>query len=101
ANQLNVAAAVEPALLAHATPADVVESIVAKAGAGVPPALRRAIWRGTPQLTSRPKRVAAERVFLIGDASGYVEPFTGEGMATAIESAVAVAPFVLEATKTW
>lgn len=101
ANQLNIAAAIEPAVLAHAAPADVVESILAKAGAAAPQGLRSAIWRGTPQLTSRPQHVASERVFLIGDASGYVEPFTGEGMATALESAVAVTPFVLQATKSW
>jgi flavin-dependent dehydrogenase len=101
ANQLNIAAAVEPAILAHATPADAAESILAKAGAAAPQGLRSAIWRGTPQLTSRPQHVASERVFLIGDASGYVEPFTGEGMATALESAVAVAPFVLQGTKAW
>ena len=49
-------------------------------------------WHGTPPLTSRPGRVAAERLFVIGDASGYVEPFSGEGMATALETALAVAP---------
>lgn len=35
----------------------------------------------------RPRRVANNRVALVGDAAGYVEPFTGEGMAWAIESA--------------
>lgn len=33
------------------------------------------------------KRIATGRVVLIGDAAGYVEPFTGEGMTWAIESA--------------
>ena len=49
---------------------------------------RRVDWHGTPPLTSRPGRVAAERLFVIGDASGYVEPFSGEGMATALETAL-------------
>ncbi len=40
-------------------------------------------WRGTPALTRRPQRRAAERVLVLGDAAGYVEPFTGEGMAWA------------------
>lgn len=36
----------------------------------------------------RPLGVATPSVALIGDAAGYVEPFTGEGMAWAIESAI-------------
>jgi flavin-dependent dehydrogenase len=36
--------------------------------------------------------VAGERWFAVGDAAGYVEPFTGEGMAWAVASAAAVAP---------
>lgn len=37
------------------------------------------------------RRVANAHVALVGDAAGYVEPITGEGMALAIESAVALA----------
>jgi 2-polyprenyl-6-methoxyphenol hydroxylase-like FAD-dependent oxidoreductase len=50
------------------------------------------VWRLVPSLTRRPKRVAEERLFLIGDAAGYVEPITGEGMLWAIMSACAIAP---------
>jgi len=35
----------------------------------------------------RPRHVANAHVALVGDAAGYVEPFTGEGMAWAMESA--------------
>lgn len=35
----------------------------------------------------RPAGVSRGRVALVGDAAGYVEPFTGEGMAWAFESA--------------
>ena len=34
-------------------------------------------------------------VFMIGDASGVIDPLTGNGMAMAIQSAVVAAPFVL------
>ena len=44
-------------------------------------------------------QLAAERVFLLGDAAGYVEPFTGEGMAWAVTSGIAVAPLALRATR--
>ena len=36
-------------------------------------------WSGTPPLTTVPRWNAAERLFVMGDAAGYVEPFTGEG----------------------
>ena len=39
----------------------------------------------------RTRQVATERVALVGDAAGYVEPFTGEGMTWAIESAILLA----------
>ena len=34
-------------------------------------------------------------VFMIGDASGVIDPLTGNGMAMAIESALLVAPFIM------
>ena len=36
-------------------------------------------WMGTIPLTRRLARPAARGVFVLGDAAGYVEPFTGEG----------------------
>ena len=39
----------------------------------------------------RPWTVANDCVALVGDAAGYVEPFTGEGMSCALESAEALA----------
>ena len=38
-------------------------------------------------------------MLVFGDAAGYVEPFTGEGMAWALLSANAIAPLVLEALR--
>ena len=40
-------------------------------------------WRGTPALT-RSRRAQDGRILRVGDAAGYVEPFTGEGMSWAI-----------------
>ena len=66
------------------------------AGADLPwPSQAAALqWMAVPPLTRRPRRVCGRRLFLVGDAAGYVEPFTGEGMAWAIQSACAVAPVV-------
>ena len=99
--QFNVAAAIDGRLLLQSAPAEIVAGILTDAGISFPPNLMSAHWRGTPPLTSRPKRVASDRVFLIGDAGGYVEPFTGEGMAAALEAAVAVTPLAVRATELW
>jgi len=54
-------------------------------------------WRGTPALTRVTGAVSAHRAFVIGDAAGYVEPFTGEGMKWAVTSGIAVTPIVARA----
>ncbi|MEM6777704.1 MAG: FAD-dependent oxidoreductase [Planctomycetota bacterium] len=49
-----------------------------------------ATWMAAPRLRRR-RQSATGRVVAIGDAAGYVEPLTGEGMTWAIESGIAVA----------
>ncbi len=46
--------------------------------------LGAAEWRGTPLLTRRRIQLACDDVLVAGDAGGYVEPFTGEGMSWAL-----------------
>lgn len=52
-------------------------------------AIDAAPWKGTPELTRRRARVAGDGILVVGDAAGYVEPFTGEGMTWAIRSGAA------------
>ena len=52
-------------------------------------------------MTVRAPCLASERVFVLGDAAGYVEPFTGEGIAWALASAEAVVPLALAAVQRW
>ena len=99
--QLNVAAALDPRAVARLSVANLVIDLLSSAGIRITDTWATAVWHGTPLLTSRPSRVAAERLFVIGDASGYVEPFSGEGMATALETALAVAPLAAEAASQW
>ena len=48
------------------------------------------------------KRRAAETIWAaLGDVGGYVEPFVGDGMAIALETAVAVVPLVLASQRGW
>ena len=63
-------------------------------------------WRGTPRLTHRLARVAVGRLFVIGDAACYVEPFTGEGMSWALWSGISMAgiagsPWSAESPNQW
>ena len=98
--QLSVAAAVDPQLVkATGSPSKAVHQILSANGIDFP--VIDSGWSGTPPLTTAPRWNAAERLFVIGDAAGYVEPFTGEGMAAALEQSVAVLPLVVQAADEW
>lgn len=83
--RLNVAAAVSAtALRQRGAPGEVVDSILQQVGLpaiGAPEG-----WRGTPRLRARRPPVRGVRVVAVGDAAGFWEPFTGEGIAWALES---------------
>jgi len=101
-DRLNVAAAFERGYLRRCGhPASAAERILSGAGFASIPSLCNAAWRGTLPLTRRTFPIAGERFFLIGDATGYVEPFTGEGMAWALASGHAIAPLVARAVNCW
>jgi len=76
-------------------------ALLAEAGVVSSGAMARWPWRGTPRLTRRRDVPAVERLLLVGDAAGYVEPFTGEGMAWAIRSAIEVDALVAEGVRRW
>jgi len=92
--RLNVAAAVDPSALVDQGPAGAVSEILAEAGGRLPDAEPALGWRGTPALTRRTRSVAETRIFRVGDAAGYVEPFTGEGIGWAVGCGVAVSAAV-------
>jgi len=58
-------------------------------------------WFGTAPFTRHRQTVASRRLFIIGDAASYGEPFTGEGIGWALNSALLVVPYVLAATSKW
>lgn len=78
-----------------------VAAVMEAAGHGRLPALAAARWRGTPELTRRRWPLGAERVLVVGDAAGYIEPFTGEGMAWALGGGVSVADAALSGVAGW
>jgi flavin-dependent dehydrogenase len=75
--------------------------VLTGAGFAIPAGLEQARWQLTPALTRRASVVAGERFLVLGDAAGYVEPFTGEGMAWALTAAAAAAPLVLAGLAGW
>ncbi len=96
--RLNLAAALAAgAVRQHGGVGPLAGALLAEAGLPAVPGIAQLPWRGTPPLTRRPVRLAAERLFLIGDAAGYVEPFTGDGVAWALAAGVAIAPIVAHA----
>ena len=99
---LNIAAAFDARLIRDSGgPARAAANVLSQAGFSAIPAMSGAEWLGTPALTRSTTPVVAERLFVLGDASGYVEPFTGEGMGWALASAVALAPLAGAACDGW
>jgi flavin-dependent dehydrogenase len=99
--RLNVAAAFDAGALRAAGHAGrLADKILYEAG--LPPVdILEVPWKGTPRLTRHARRLAAERLFVLGDAASFVEPFTGEGIAWALRSAIAVAPLTASAVQDW
>ncbi len=71
--------------------------ILESAGVDPIPGLAESVVAGTPALSRRVNVVARGRMFAVGDAAGYIEPFTGEGIGWAFESALALAPHLRRA----
>ncbi len=97
---LDVASAVDRDLVARLGPAGAIGALLASGGDRLPDGDPVFGWRGTPPLTRRVSRAGEGAVFRVGDAAGYVEPFTGEGIGWAMAGGVAVAPFVREVLAT-
>ena len=98
--RVNIAAAIDPAFLKSCpSPARAIEQILADAGVRHAAPLDSIDWAGTPPLTRRLIDPALRGIFVIGDAAGYVEPFTGEGMAWAFAAAEAVVPFIVQSLR--
>lgn len=99
--RLNVAAALDQRALREHGPGALVDEILGEAGFGPIDGTTTASWSGTPVLSQQPRQRAGARVFSVGDAAGYVEPFTGEGVGWALRSAALLAPIVSRAVRSW
>ncbi len=100
-DRLNVAAAIDGRFLRRCGgPETAIATILQQAQRPVP-TVESPTWQGTPPLTRRTDKLADWRLFVLGDAAGYVEPFTGEGIAWALTAATAVAPLAEQACTAW
>lgn len=89
-------AADKPAMARAGGPAGLARAVLESCRWPVPPAMSQAQWRGTPPLT-RSRIAGAPGLVAVGDAAGYLEPFTGEGMGWALEGAERLSAMVLNA----
>ena len=98
----NLAAAIDSsALRSMANPVNAVSAILSDAGFALPDLTTSERWHGTLPLTRHSNRLSAERILLLGDAAGYVEPFTGEGISWALASAAMAAPWIVRNLDHW
>jgi flavin-dependent dehydrogenase len=97
--RLHVAGLVSPSKAA-CNPVQFIESVARRfdvlRASGLGRLRRSSVSRllGAGPIPCRPRGVAGARVALVGDAAGYVEPFSGEGISAALESAEALADAV-------
>ncbi|MEM9789993.1 MAG: FAD-dependent monooxygenase [Planctomycetota bacterium] len=100
---VHLAGALDPELVRRqGGPGAAVSAVVEAAGGGAIDGETRdwlagSSWCGAPALTRRRKRVAWGRCLAVGDAAGYVEPFTGEGMGWALVAAREATSLLAEA----
>lgn len=88
-DRFDLAAAFDPAVVRRGGgPANLAAEYLRQVH-GNPQAALAARWKATGLLTRRRRSVEGDRLLLVGDASGYVEPITGEGISWAIESGAA------------
>lgn len=97
--RLNVAASMLASAFDHGSPGEQVDKILVDAGL---PALGwHDGWTGTPPLRAQLCDEVENRILPVGDAAGFWEPFTGEGIGWGLEAGIAVAPAALDLGRCW
>jgi flavin-dependent dehydrogenase len=100
--RLNIAAALDSRYLRRVgSVSRAVTGIMEATGLPGIETLQEQRWQGTPPLTHQSMHLARNRLFVLGDAAGFVQPFTGEGIAWALSSAEVVIPLAIRGVTTW
>ncbi|MCA9014764.1 MAG: hypothetical protein KDA77_05465, partial [Planctomycetaceae bacterium] len=101
-DRVNLAAAIDRDFIKQSgSPTAAVQAILKASGFPVLSEIAEGSFKGTIPFTRKTLRPVGNRVFVLGDAAGYLEPFTGEGMANAIADAIAVAQLVPQGLFQW
>lgn len=99
-NCVHFAAALEPAAAREAGgPLSLINGILRQCGVDL--ALPPHSITGTPLLTRKRMMLGSHRALSLGDASGYIEPFTGEGMTWALTAATLLVDALPEDLALW
>ena len=90
---IDVAAALQPGNRSGDTPLQRMQRILTRSGFDFP-LLQPTSLVLTTAMLRRTRAAGNKRLLAIGDAAGYVEPFTGEGMTWAMQSGIAAADLI-------
>jgi flavin-dependent dehydrogenase len=92
-----IAAALDPTWMRETGgPAHAISAILAQCNVEAPE-LHGVPVRGAPTLTRARRCIAHRGLFVVGDAAGYVEPLSGEGMTWALAGARALGTIIADA----
>ena len=101
-SRAHLAASLDPAACRSAGgPLNLVREILGASGKSLGANLDSLRIRGTGALTRHREHLGSNRVLAVGDACGYVEPFTGEGMAWAAIGAREVVKMLPAPDESW
>jgi len=94
-----VAGAVSKRLIQTHGPSGALATVAASCGVGFGVLEARQLAGTAPLTRWRCGLEAGGRVFVVGDAGGYVEPFTGEGMSWALAGAAELTPLLRDVAR--
>ncbi|MCX5968522.1 MAG: FAD-dependent monooxygenase [Cyanobacteria bacterium] len=98
---IEIAASLDPAAIRRSGLGGTVQRILQQSALPRFEGVGELKWQGTPPLSCQTLPAAGHRIFFVGDAAGYIEPFTGEGMAWALASGASVAPIAHQAARNY
>jgi flavin-dependent dehydrogenase len=101
-SRVHLAAAIDPRICKiSGGPGKLIGAILESCGRSFSGELNAARFDGVGLLTRRRDQIGGHRVLAVGDACGYVEPFTGEGMSWALQSARLAVDLLPEGSGEW